>query len=131
MRTRAAAAAPPVVPKATQPMLAALPWDAPPDSLPARTCISRMPSVALPKRVGVSPRSLSSCSTNALLLRLSAAAMTTASSTLRTAVSIWGAPVTSCRNLLPMLLPAGSTKPRNSMPVSSTCGGARGRGRAS
>jgi hypothetical protein len=87
-----------------------------------------MPSVADPKRVGVSPRSDSSCSTNADDDIDSAAAMTTASSRERMDTSEGGAPQTASRNLVPSEDPAGSAKPTNTRPVMRTWGGRRGGG---
>lgn len=88
-----------------------------------------MPSVAEPKRVGVSPRSDSSCSTKAEDDMDSAAAMTTASSSERIDTSEGGAPHTISRNAVPREEPAGSAKATKTAPVMRTWGVGGGGGR--
>lgn len=78
--------------------------------LKGHTCRSKIPKVAAPNLVPISPRSLSSCSTKAELERLRAAPITTASSTdlmLASCAGVWKMLV---RIRVPTPCPTGNAK---------------------
>eukprot|EP00955_Chlamydomonas_euryale_P074852 362156-Chlamydomonas_euryale.AAC.7 len=81
------------------------------------SCSSRMPRVAAPRRVGSSPRSLSSCSTNADDDSDSAAPITMASSKLRIDTSACGAFATSSRKPVTRLSPPLNAPPNTGRPT--------------